>query len=100
MISLHHLKIRNSYLATLSVSLSTTLRSNLSLFLQDLSSFLGIDRGIILGISILTWIGHLILKHLDEFVKEDCNQGSKNWSSPYFISAESVDAVSIVVNLQ
>jgi hypothetical protein len=30
----------------------------------------------------LSWIGHLILKHLDELVEEDSDKRPENWPDP------------------
>ena len=62
---------------------TTALRSYLPLLLNNLLPLLWVPRRVILVVSILSWVGHLIFERLDEFVEEDCNQGSNNWSNPY-----------------
>ena len=50
--------------------------------LHDLGLLLLVLGRIVLDIAILTWIGHLVLKHLDEFVEKDRNKRAKQWSNP------------------
>jgi hypothetical protein len=50
--------------------------------LQDLSSLLLVDCWVIPVISILSWICHLVFKHLDELVEEHCNECPEHWPNP------------------